>query len=176
MSEPFIGEIKMIGFNYAPRYWAMCDGQLIPVQQNPSLYALLSTTFGGDGYNNFALPDLRGRVAIHPGYGPGLTYRTWGEKGGYEAVALNAANVPAHTHPAKLHAKNDDAGTNEASDAVLANASENTYADEDPDVEMRDGSVTVEASTGGGQPHINMQPYLCVNFIIALDGLFPPRN
>jgi microcystin-dependent protein len=176
MSEPYIGQIMMIGFNYPPQGWAFCDGQLIPVQQNPALFSLLSTTYGGDGYNNFALPDLRGRVAIHQGQGPGLTYRTWGERGGYEAVALTAANVPAHTHTAKLHAKNDDAGTNEPSGAALANSSENTYADEDPDAEMRAGSVTVEANTGGDQPHTNMQPYLCINFVIALTGAYPPRN
>jgi len=149
---------------------------VLPIAQNQALYALLSTKYGGDGYNTFALPDLRGRVAIHPGSGLGLTPHILGERGGSESVALNAANVPSHTHTARLHAKNDDADTNETSGAALANSSENVYAGAAPDAEMHADSVTVDANTGGGEPHYNMQPYLCINFVIALEGLFPPRN
>ncbi len=175
MSEPFIGQIMMVGFNFAPRGWSLCDGQLVPISQNTALFSLLGTTYGGDGRTNFALPDMRGRVPTHQGSGQGLSRRTIGQEFGLETVNLTATNVPAHTHTAKLHAKNDDASTNEASGAVLANASENTYADEDPDVEMRAGSVTVEENTGG-QPCYNMQPTLCINFIIAVVGLFPSRS
>ncbi len=175
MSEPFIGEIKMVGFNFAPRGWSLCDGQLLPISQNSALFSLLGTIYGGDGRTTFALPDLRGRVPTHQGTGPGLTQRRIGQKFGQETVTLNVGNMPSHTHTAKLHGKSDDAGTNEVSGVVLANASENTYADEDPDVEMGTGSVTLE-NTGGSQSHYNMQPTLCINFVIALVGLFPSRS
>ncbi len=175
MSEPFIGEIKMVGFNFAPRGWSLCDGQLLPISTNSALFSLLGTTYGGDGRTTFALPDLRGRVPTHQGTGVGLTTHKIGAKIGVETVALSVANMPSHTHTAKLHGKNDDAGTNEVSDAALANASENTYVDEDPDKEMHAGSVTLE-NAGGSQAHYNMQPTLCINFVIALVGLFPSRN
>ncbi len=175
MSEPFIGQIMMIGFNFAPRGWAFCDGQLLPVSTNTALFSLLGTTYGGDGRTTFALPDLRGRVPTHQGTGAGLSTRKIGQRFGNETVALTAANVPAHTHTAKLHAKDDEGDAEEPSGAALAK-SENTFKDDDPDAEMKDGSVTVEANTGGNQAHYNMQPTLCINFVIALVGLFPSRS
>jgi len=179
MSEPFIGEIKMVGFNFAPRGWALCDGQLLPISQNTALFSLLGTTYGGDGRTTFGLPDLRGRVPTHQGTGPGLTNRRIGEKIGTEYVTLNVAQMPSHNHAATgaLAANSDGASTTAAVGNVLAEADENTYTSEAANENMQSGTVSVTVSNaGGGQPHNNMQPTLCINFVIALVGLFPSRN
>ncbi len=175
MSEPFVGEIKMIGFNFAPRGWAFCDGQLMAISQNMSLFSLLGTAFGGDGRSTFALPDLRGRVAINPGTSPGLLTYRWGQRGGYENVSLSTLNVPAHTHPAKMRAHEGEANEGEPEGKSLAKF-DTIYVDQDPDVDMRDDTITVEANTGGNQPHYNIQPFLGIYFVIALVGIFPSRN
>jgi len=169
VADPFLGEIRVTGFNFAPRGWALCDGQLLPINQNTALFALLGTQFGGNGQTTFALPDLRGRVPIHQGQGPGLTPRTIGETGGAESATLNVAQLPPHTHTALASggAQTTDrpAGAYPAVGGVYSTAA--------PDVTMAPGTI---ASTGGGQPLPTMPPYLTVNFIIALQGIFPSRN
>jgi microcystin-dependent protein len=169
MSEPFLAEVRMVGFNFAPRGWALCDGQILPINQNQSLYSLLGTTYGGDGRTSFALPDLRGRAPIHVGASNGNSHQL-GSKSGAENETLSAPQMPQHTHAAS--ASNNDATTVAATGAVLARAL-NVYASTGALVELRSGTV---ANTGGGQAHDNMQPVLALNFCIALQGLFPSRN
>ncbi len=170
MSEPFIGEVKMFGFGFAPIGWAHCDGQLLPIEQNYSLYALLGTYYGGDGQTTFALPDLRGRVPVHMGIG---YYR--GQMGGIENVTLAQTQLPIHTHAVK--------GTTAAGDAQMGTATASfaassggalTYGQAAGLVNMENG--VIEPFEGGGQPHNNVQPIQVVNFSIALDGIFPARS
>lgn len=166
MSEPFLAEIRMVGFNFAPRGWAFCDGQILPINQNQSLYSLLGTTYGGDGRTSFALPDLRGRTPIHTGEGHQL-----GQKSGAETVTLTAAEIAPHTHAFKA---SSSAGIDRNSTAqILAGA--DTYRDPEAGTTtaLRSGTIT---NAGGGQAHNNMQPYTALNFTIALQGLFPSRN
>lgn len=175
MSEPFLAEIVMFGGNFAPRGWALCDGQLLAISQNTALFSLLGTTYGGDGRTTFGLPDLRGRSPMHPGNGPGLTPRTLGEKGGTENVTLTTQQMPAHRH--LLRPNNRNANSEDPIDRVLGNgpAGVPLYRDT-PDP----GGGTMDANfldpTGGGQPHANVHPFQTVNFIIALVGVFPSRN
>ena len=166
MSEPFLAEIRIVGFNFAPRGWAFCDGQTLPINQNQSLYSLLGTTYGGDGRTTFALPDLRGRTPIHRADDHPLA-----QKSGAEVVSLTAAEIPAHTHTVK--ASSTVGITIAPLDTVLAAA--DIYRDPEAasTTALRSGTVT---NAGGGQAHDNMQPYLAVNFCIALRGLFPSRN
>ncbi len=175
MAEPFIGEIRMFAGSFAPRGWAMCDGQVLAIAQNNALFALLGTTFGGDGRTVFALPDQRGRIPIHAGTGPGLSSRSFGERGGTETVALSSGELPAHDHPAM--GLDDGGGLTGPSGAAPAITADNTYGrpiDEPPNlVDMNPGAI---APTGGDQAHNNVQPFLCVNFIVALIGIFPSRN
>lgn len=166
MSEPFLAEVRMMGFNFAPRGWAFCDGQILPISQNQSLYSLLGTTYGGDGRTSFALPDLRGRVPIHTGDG-----FTLGQKGGEEAQTLSTAELPSHSHAHE--AAQVDGTTINPTGTMLASAQVAAYADPQSLVDLRAGTV---ANAGGGQAHQNMQPYLAVEFAIALQGLFPSRN
>ncbi len=172
MSEPFIGEIRMVGFNFAPRNWANCDGQLLPIAQNTALFSLLGTMYGGDGRTNFSLPDLRGRVAIHTGTGPGLSPRPQGSRGGQETGALTAAQLPSHDHD--LNAKAAAADTQVPTNNVLADTRLDAYlAGTTTDVKFAAGSVS---GGGGNQAHNNVQPFLTIRFVIALNGLFPSRN
>ncbi len=172
MSEPFLAEIRMIGFNFAPRDWAFCDGQLLPINQNQSLYSLLGTTYGGDGRTSFALPDLRSRTPVHVGDGVQL-----GQKGGAETITLTSAEMAAHTHT--LHASTAAAADRTGSDDLLAVVPESEGETPYRAVEaatmiaMKSDSVS---NNGGGQAHNNMQPYLTISYIIALRGLFPSRN
>ena len=174
MSEPFIAEIIMFGGNFAPRGWALCDGQLLSISSNSALFSLLGTTYGGDGRTTFGLPDLRGRVAIHPGTGPGLSTYRLGQKAGAENVTLNLNQIPSHTHQAKAHAgpgnRNTATGSAWSDDAGVSWAA---YTNTAPTANMHTGAI---ANAGGSQSHTNIQPYLCVNFIIALVGVFPSRN
>ncbi len=171
MSEPFIGEITMFAGNFAPRGWALCDGQLLAVSQNDALFSLFSTIYGGDGRTTFGLPDLRGRIPIHAGQGPGLSSRSIGQRGGAEAVTLNSNQLPSHSHA--LSGSTDAASATSPSGKVLGAMSSNTYASNAPSAAM---SASAIGSTGGGQNHYNLQPTLCVNFIVALIGVYPPRN
>lgn len=167
MSEPFLAEIRIVAFNFAPRGWAFCDGQVLPINQNQSLYSLLGTTYGGDGRTSFALPDLRGRVPLHVGSG-----YTQGQSSGNEGVALTEGQIPVHTHEARASSvtgNNPNPGSR-----VLASSAPNELYHAATNLQgMRAGTI---ASAGGGQAHNNMQPFLTLNFCIALQGLFPSRN
>lgn len=166
MSEPFLAEIRIVGFNFAPRGWAFCDGQILPINQNQSLYSLLGTTYGGDGRTTFALPDLRGRTPIHVGEGFQL-----GQKTGSEAHTLSASEIPAHTHV--VSASNNTPNRETPENAFWSARSANSYSTATPNTTMQNNAI---ASVGGGQAHNNMQPFLVVNAVIALAGLFPSRN
>jgi len=166
MAEPYLGEIKIIGFGFAPVGWARCDGQILPIAQNQSLFSLLGTNYGGDGRTTFGLPDLRGRTPMHKGGGFAL-----GQKSGQEGVPLTEAQLPSHDHP--MRASDQAANTAEATGAALAQSAENVYAGSSPAAELSADSV---GDTGSGQGHNNMQPFLTLYFIIALTGTFPPRN
>jgi microcystin-dependent protein len=175
--EPFIGEISIFAGNFAPRGWAFCNGQLLPISQNTALFSLLGTTYGGDGRTTFALPDLRGRVPMHAGDGPGLQPRSLGEKGGKEEVNLTLTQMPSHSHPVSgtVRAYNGNPDSESPEETVLANG--DFYSSQSPDVKMHTDSVQITlGNTGGSQPHTNVQPYQCVNYIIALEGVFPSRN
>jgi microcystin-dependent protein len=169
MSEPFLAEIKIVAFNFAPRGWAFCDGQILPINQNQSLYSLLGTTYGGDGRTSFALPDLRSRTPIHVGSSNG-TNHSLGQKSGEETHTLSAAEMPAHTHTIQ---GSGDAATDSAIAGNVLAVSTQVYHSP-ANLTAMDGSTM--ANVGGGQAHDNMQPYLALNFCIALQGLFPSRN
>ena len=170
MSEPFLAEIKIVGFNFAPRGWAFCDGQILPINQNQSLYSLLGTTYGGDGRTSFALPDMRGRVPIHVGSSNGSSHPL-GQKGGEDNHTLNMTEMPAHKH--ELKATNDNATSTSPGNNLLARSGVNFFRDLTTPTSMNTNAVT---RRGIGQPHENMQPFLALHFCIALQGLFPPRN
>ncbi len=175
MAEPFIGQIIQAGFNFAPRGYATCDGQLLSIAQNTALFSLLGTTFGGDGRVTFGLPDLRGRVAIHQGQGPGLTPRVMGEAAGSETVTLINSEMPMHNH---LMAVTNVSGAVATPNGnfIAASSDANAVVTFRP---TSDGSTLNPQSiglAGGNQPHNNMQPYLVINFCIALQGIFPSRN
>ncbi|HVZ41503.1 MAG TPA: tail fiber protein [Candidatus Kapabacteria bacterium] len=174
MAEPFVGQIIMAGFNFAPRGYATCDGQLLSIAQNTALFSLLGTTFGGDGRVTFGLPDLRGRVPIHQGQGPGLTNRTMGEVSGSETVTLINSEMPMHNH--LFSTTNVSGALGQPNGNFLAASSSNQVAIYRP---TSDGSTLNPQAiglAGGNQPHNNMQPYLVINFCIAMEGIFPSRN
>jgi microcystin-dependent protein len=172
MADPFVAEIRIFPFNFAPTGWAWCDGQLLPISQNTALFALLGTTYGGDGKSTFALPDLEGRAPMHPGQGPGLSLHDLGETGGSETVTLLESEIPAHSH--SLRASLDDADLAiPAPTRSLAKASSNLYVTTNPNTQMSNQAL---APAGGDQPHNNLQPFLTLYFNIALQGVFPPRG
>lgn len=173
MSEPFLAEIRIFASNFAPRGWAFCDGQLLPISQNTALFSLIGTTYGGDGRTTTALPNLKGRAPMHPGRGPGLTARRLGQRGGAETITLSEAQMPNHNH--KLQARNAPASANAPStDTSLARSALGfAYNAAAPDVSLDNGALEPK---GGSQPHNNMQPFLTINFIIALVGLYPSRG
>jgi microcystin-dependent protein len=170
--DPFVAEIRIFPFNFAPKGWAWCDGQLLPLSQNTALFSLLGTTYGGDGKSNFALPDLQGRAPMHPGQGPGLSLHDLGETGGSETVSLLESEIPSHSHG--LHASFQD-GTNQTpvGELLAAGVGIGQYATPGPLTNLSDNSL---APAGGDQPHNNMQPYLTFYFCIALQGVYPPRT
>ncbi len=173
MSEPFLAEIRIFAGNFAPRGWAFCNGQLLPIAQNTALFSLIGTTYGGDGRTTTALPNLQGRAPMHPGRGPGLTARRLGQRGGAETLTLSAAEMPNHTHG--LMARNAPATANapNTNTSLARSALGFAYKAQDPNVSLADGAL---ASDGGSQAHNNTQPYLTMNFIIALVGLYPSRS
>lgn len=170
-SEPFIGTIKYFGFNFAPRGWAQCDGQLLAISSNNALFALLGTTYGGDGRTTFALPDMRGRLPVHFGQGPGLSNRPIGQRGGAEQVTLTA-NQAGHSH-ALRGTTGEGNQTVPTGHALAQDGTDNTYRNETPTVAMAADSLL---PTGGGQAHENRSPFLTVNCNIALFGIFPSRS
>ena len=183
--DPFVAEIRIFPFNFAPRGWAWCDGQLLPLSQNTALFSLLGTTYGGDGKTTFALPDLRGRVPMHPGQGPGLSPRNLGESIGSATVTLTAAEMPYHSHTVPCSSTEtglEAASTvstetgSEAASPVFARTDSDrppAYSSSPPNVNMAPEALT---PAGGGMPHNNMSPYLACNFCIALQGVYPPRS
>ena len=167
MAEPFLSEIRIMSFEFAPKGWALCNGQLLPINQNQALFSLLGTTFGGDGRVNFALPDLRGRTPIHVGSG-----HTLGERGGEQAHTLSIAELPTHVHV--LQGTNAAATTDTpANNVVLGQATIDVYRTATNLAAMQAGMV---ANTGGSQAHLNMQPFLTLSFCVALQGIFPSPN
>ena len=172
MSEPFVGEIRMFAGNFAPRGWAFCDGQLLAVSQNDALFSLLGTIYGGDGRTTFGLPDLRGRIPVHAGSGPGLTERRLGAKGGAEKVTLTVNELPSHTHP--LRASTDIATDSNPAGRVPAQTSTfDLYQSNPPAENLASNSMT---AIGGSRSHTNLMPFLCIHFIIALFGIYPSRH
>ena len=170
--EPFIGQIQAFGFNFAPRGWAMCEGQLLPISQNTALFSLLGTTFGGDGRTTFALPDLRGRSIVGMGNGPGLSNISWGERGGAENHTLSVGQMPSHNHSVQVQV-NTGGGSEADATTFLANQA-NGYA-EDATSGAHLGGVT-QANVGGNQSFGIRSPFLGINVCIALQGIFPSRS
>jgi microcystin-dependent protein len=173
MSQPFYGEIRIFAGNFAPVGWALCNGQLMAIAENPTLFNLIGTTFGGDGQQTFALPDLRGRLPLHQGQGPGLSNKVLGQLEGVETVTLTQSQLPAHQHPVFASA-GLASEANPASSNVLAEArSLDAYLQDVPSTSLAPTAVT---SAGGSQPHDNTMPYLCINFIISLFGIYPSQT
>lgn len=164
--EPFLGQIMLVGFNFAPRGWALCDGQLLPINQNTALFSLLGTQFGGNGTTTFGLPDLRGRVPLHQGQGPGLSRRIVGEIGGQETVTLSNNNLPPHTH-SLLGAAAEQ--TTDRPSATVSPAIGNSYG-------LPSGAPQQTGVSGAGQPFSTASPFLTMNYIIALEGIYPSRS
>lgn len=172
MSEPFVGEIRMFAGNFAPRGWAFCDGQLLAVSQNDALFSLLGTIYGGDGRTTFGLPDMRGRIPLHMGHGPGLSERRQGSKSGAENVTLTTNQLASHTH-------DFNANTAIATDVtpqgkvIAEGVGVNAYLAADQNTDFASSMI---ANTGGSQSHTNLMPTLCIHFIIALVGIYPSRQ
>jgi microcystin-dependent protein len=173
MADPFVAEIRVFPFNFAPKGWARCDGQIMPIQQNTALFSLLGTTYGGNGQTTYALPDLQGRAPMHPGQGPGLSVHDLGETGGSETVTLLESEIPAHAHNVQVSIGDADLPTS-TPDRVMGKADGGfTYAPASNLVPLASETL---APTGGDAPHNNLQPYLTLHFCIALQGIFPPRG
>jgi len=164
MAQPYVGEIRMFAGNFAPAGWLFCDGQLLPISENETLFQLIGTTYGGDGQSTFALPDLRGRVPVHQGNGLILA-----ESGGVEEVTLTVNQIPAHSHP-QLASAGPGSANNPGGNVTGESAAVKVYVSEAPTAGLNAAAV---ATVGGSQPHTNFQPYLCVDFIISLFGIFP---
>ncbi len=175
MSEPFIAEIRIFAGNFAPRGWAFCNGQLLPISNNTALFSIIGTTFGGDGRSTTALPNLEGRAPMHPGRGPGLTPRRLGERLGVEQVSLTEAQIPSHSHRFEVHAGGSILSGPTATTSVANSRGINAWQTNVTSnlVSMASESIS---NTGGGQAHYNVQPFLAMNFIIALQGLYPSRG
>lgn len=173
MADPFVAEIRIFPFNFAPKGWAFCDGQLLPLSQNTALFSLLGTTYGGDGKSNFALPDLQGRAAMHQGQGPGLSLHDLGEQGGEEFVTLLDSENPAHNHGMRAQTVDNADITNVTNTSAYAPSAGGTLYQAASNGNMAFQALPV---AGNSQPHNNMQPYLTLNYNIALQGVFPPRG
>jgi microcystin-dependent protein len=173
--DPFVAEIRIIPFNFAPKGWAFCDGQILPISQNTALFSLLGTTYGGNGQSTFALPNIQGESVMHPGQGPGLSLHDLGETGGEETVTLLVSEMPIHTH--NLQGSNSNASTsNPAAQTVLARSFGGFSYKNDPPGALAAMAFEALAPAGGDLPHNNLMPYLVMNFVIALQGVFPPRT
>jgi microcystin-dependent protein len=172
--DPFVAEIRIFPFNFAPKGWAWCNGQLLPLSQNTALFSLLGTTYGGDGKSNFALPDLEGRAPMHPGQGPGLSLHDLGETSGSDTVTLLQSEIPNHPHTMRANTDIADVQTPSPARSIARSQNANAYKAPagQPVVQLNPGAL---APAGGDQPHNNLQPYLTLYFNIALQGVFPPR-
>ena len=174
MADPFVAEIRIFPFNFAPAGWAFCGGQLLPLSQNTALFSLLGTTYGGDGKSNFALPNLQGRAPMHPGQGPGLSLHDLGETGGSETVTLLTSEMPAHNHEMRASTQPGEDPAPGPTEALARSVGASLYqTTTTPVVPMSSNAV---APAGGDLPHNNMMPYLTLSFCIALQGVFPPRD
>jgi microcystin-dependent protein len=180
MADPFVAEIRIFPFNFAPRGWAFCDGQLLPISQNTALFSLLGTTYGGNGQSNFALPNMQGNAPMHPGQGPGLSLHDLGETGGSQFITLLETEMPSHTHALQGNTANATSGSPNGNSYSKGNWSfagdggaVATYTVTAPNVQLNPLAVTI---SGGSLPHNNMMPFLTLNFCIALQGVFPPRT
>ncbi len=169
MAEPFLSEIRIMSFPFAPKGWALCNGQLLPINQNQALFALLGTTFGGDGHVNFALPDLRGRAPVHAGNG-----HTLGEWGGEQAHTLSIAELPTHSHSLNISNNPGSPQFTGANNMLSNSGDEKHFTTTGTNLYALQHSTII--NTGGNQPHLNMQPFLTLNFCIALQGIFPSQN
>jgi len=173
MSEPFIGQVIIFAGNFAIRGYAMCNGQLLSIAQNTALFSILGTTYGGNGQTTFALPNLQSRFPIHFGQGPGLSSYDLGQQSGAESVTISTNNMPAHAHPFQVPANENDGSSKEPLNAFLAKATNNLYAATTDGTKMGAGNTGL---IGGSQPMGTLPPYLALNFLIALEGIFPSRN
>jgi microcystin-dependent protein len=171
MATPFVGDIRMVGFNFAPRGYAMCNGQLLPIDQYAALFALIGTTYGGDGQTTFALPDLRGRFPLHMGQGSGLSNYVIGQQSGVENVTLLSNQIPAHNHTPACNSAAGDQGSPVSN--FWAASAQQLYSNAAPNVSMHANLIQ---PAGGNLPHDNMNPFLAITFVIALEGVFPSRN
>jgi microcystin-dependent protein len=174
--DPFVAEIRIFPFNFAPKGWALCDGQILPLSQNTALFSLLGTTYGGDGKNNFALPDMQGNAPMHPGQGPGLSLHDLGEFGGSDTVRLIQSEMPGHSHTMMAVNFPSDQSAPSSARALARSVNASAYVAGNPQpalVQMNDNML---APAGGDQPHNNLMPYLTLNFCIALQGVYPPRT
>jgi len=170
--DPFVAEIRIFPFNFAPKGWAFCDGQILPLSQNTALFSLLGTTYGGDGKSNFALPNMQGNAPMHPGQGPGLSLHDLGETGGSDTVSLLESEIPSHSHGLTASAS-DGNNTGAAAQLFAQGVGISMWSVGTATTPMADSAL---APAGGDQPHNNMQPYLTLNFCIALQGVYPPRT
>ena len=174
MADPFVAEIRIFPFNFAPRGWAFCNGQLLPISQNTALFSLLGTTYGGNGQSNFALPDFQGKAPMQPGQGPGLSLHDLGETAGSETMTLLQSEIPAHSHPMMASTQPGEDPSPGPTEALARSVGASLYqTTTTPFVPM---SFNAVASADGNLPHNNMMPYLTLNFCIALQGIFPPRT
>ncbi|MBV8516268.1 MAG: phage tail protein [Acidobacteria bacterium] len=172
MADPFVAEIRIFPFNFAPKGWAWCDGQLLPLSQNTALFSLLGTTYGGDGKSTFALPDMQGNTPMHPGQGPGLSLHDLGETGGSETVSLLESEIPSHSHGLMISYQ-DGTDQSPVNEQYSSGVGIGQWAVPGALVALSDNAL---APAGGDQPHNNMQPYLTLYFNIALQGVYPPRT
>jgi microcystin-dependent protein len=174
MAQPYVGEIRMFGGNFAPAGWMFCEGQLLPISENETLFNLIGTTYGGDGESTFALPDLRGRLPIHQGQGAGLSNFTLAQTGGAETVTIAVNTMPSHTHPFLASTQTGTSSNPGGNVLDQTSGTISIYIDgQGPDGPMASGMIS---SVGGSQPHNNFQPYLCIDFIISLFGIFPSQT
>jgi microcystin-dependent protein len=175
MAQPFVGEIQMFAGNFAPAGWEFCSGQLLPISENETLFNLIGTTYGGDGQSTFALPDLRGRIPIHAGQGPGLSSRILSEQFGSETTTLTVNQIPPHNHSI-LASPSVGNSTGISNSTIAAGTIGRVYTDDNIPDNLDNLNAGTIANTGGSQPHDNLMPYLCINFIISLFGIFPSQN
>jgi len=176
MADPFVAEIRIFPFNFAPKGWAWCDGQLMPISQNTALFSLLGTTYGGDGKSTFALPNMQGNAPMHPGQGPGLSLHDLGETGGSETVTLLESEIPAHSHSMRAHNGDQADAQNPSANTSLAQSANGFAYQQTTNSNLTNMAPETLTPAGGDQPHNNMMPYLTLYFNIALQGVFPPRQ
>ena len=172
MADPFVAEIRIFPFNFAPKGWAFCDGQILPLSQNTALFSLLGTTYGGDGKSNFALPNMQGNAPMHPGQGPGLSLHDLGETGGSDTVSLLESEIPSHSH-GFIVSQSDATDQSPVNELLAAGVGIGQYGTPGAITQLSSNAL---APAGGDQPHNNMQPYLTLNLCIALQGVYPPRT